>query len=63
MGRSVQRNAAFFCGAAGAAVGVFGSAFAALFIARAAFPDAVMAALDWLIPVWLLLLCGVMIGL
>jgi hypothetical protein len=63
MDRSLQRNAAFLCGAAGAAMGVFGSSFVALLLARAAFPEAIMAALDWLVPVWLLLLFVLMIGL
>jgi hypothetical protein len=63
MDRSLQRNAAFLCGAAGAAVGVFGSSFVALLLARAAFPEAILAALDWLVPVWLLLLFVLMIGL
>jgi hypothetical protein len=63
MDRSLQRNAAFLFGAAGAAAGVFGSSFAALFLARAAFPEAIVAALDWLVPVWLLLLFVLMLGL
>jgi hypothetical protein len=63
MDRSMQRNAAFFCGAAGTAMGVFGGAFSALLLARAAFPAAIVAAPDWLIPVWLLLLCVLLIGL
>jgi peptidoglycan/LPS O-acetylase OafA/YrhL len=63
MDQSIRRNAAFLCGAAGAAMGVFGSSFVALFLPTGAVREAMSAALNWLIPVWLLLLIGLMLGL
>ena len=63
MDRSSERNAAFLCGAAGAAMGGFGGSFVALFLARAAFPAATPAAPDWLIAAWLLLLIVLVLGL
>jgi hypothetical protein len=63
MDRSTSRNAAFLCGAAGAATGVFGSSFVALLLARAAFPEATIAYLNWLVPIWLVLLIVLILGL
>jgi hypothetical protein len=63
MDRSTQRNAAFLCGAAGAAMGSFGSAFIAPFLPRAAFAEAMLADKDWLVPIWLFLLIVLMLGL
>jgi hypothetical protein len=63
MDRSSQRNVAFLCGAAGAAMGGFAGSFLVLFLARTALPAAMLAVPDWLFAVWLLVLIGLVLGL
>ena len=60
--RDVQRNTAYFLGAAGVAAGVFGGFFAALGIAVWLAPESAKNAPDWLIGLALILMIVLMGG-
>jgi hypothetical protein len=60
--RDVQRNSAYFLGAAGTAAGVFGGAFSVLEVGATWFPAALQSTPDWLIAVALIVVIVLMGG-